>query len=679
MASKTYSVLLSSTNYNYIDLIIKATPNQDTNRSYVEWSVVYRLAASTYYQYNNGNKLIVKLNNKELVNSANICAISLNGNGAKKTIASGSFTYEHKSDGSGSFPVYVSFDQTQKSGNSGTISQTFICDNIARKSTLTVRNGTLGKSLNITVNRKLSDSTHTITYKCGTYTGIICDKSTSLSITDWIPSIEFANQNTTGKSVPVKFTIETFNSAGKSIGTSSHDVTCAIPDDIKPTVYFVLSDDSGYADTYGKYIQGKSKISVNITADGVYGSTIKSYKTTIDGKTYTDKSFITDYISSNKTSLEVVTTITDSRGMTNEYRQNIDVYEYSVPKIISLKAIRSMDKESFAIHFSSEVTSLDGKNTAMYYLGYKKTTDDGDYTYDDVDGGKYNNQYIVSDGKDTFQASKNSRYSIVLRITDNFGSIEKHVTGATSSVFWSIFKKDLGLALGKVAELKGVFDIGFKTKFSGGILQPVLKSENDEIIDFNDLMIPNTYTLREVSEEQYLNCPIQTGKGTLTIEECGDNKEVRQIVSICNKSKPQRFERIYSDSVWGDWICASDFGGKLLWSGEWYMSADHTATLSEAISTQTNGIVLVFSAFSNNESKNYDFNSFFVSKYVINMHNGNGHDFFMTSANLDRISNKYLVISDTQIKGVDTNTATVTNSGITINNKNYVLRYVIGV
>ena len=109
------------------------------------------------------------------------------------------------------------------------------------------------------------------------------------------------------------------------------------------------------------------------------------------------------------------------------------------------------------------------------------------------------------------------------------------------------------------------------------------------------------------------------------------------------------------------------------------MSGSHVITLSEAISTQTNGIVLVFSAFSNNESKNYDFNSFFVSKYVINMHNGNGHDFFMTSANLDRISNKYLVISDTQIKGVDTNEATVTNSGITVNNKNYVLRYVIGV
>ena len=143
MASQTYSVLLASTNGHYVDFTISSTVNASTNTSTVNWSASYRVAGSgRYYSYNTGNKLIVQLNNTPYVDTANVCAIQLSGVGSK-TIALGSFTYTHNSNGTGSFPVYVYFDQTQRTGNDGTISQTFYCDSIEKYALIYNGNGGL--------------------------------------------------------------------------------------------------------------------------------------------------------------------------------------------------------------------------------------------------------------------------------------------------------------------------------------------------------------------------------------------------------------------------------------------------------------------------------------------------------------------------------------------------------
>ena len=130
MAYKSYSVYLSGTNDHYLDFYISAISNASTNASSVTWEAVYRVAGSgSYYSYNNGNRLLVQLNGTTYIDSSNICAIQIPSTGSK-TIATGSFTVSHASNGTCSFPVYVYFDQTQRSGNDGTISETFYCDTI---------------------------------------------------------------------------------------------------------------------------------------------------------------------------------------------------------------------------------------------------------------------------------------------------------------------------------------------------------------------------------------------------------------------------------------------------------------------------------------------------------------------------------------------------------------------
>lgn len=120
---------------------------------------------------------------------------------------------------------------------------------------------------------------------------------------------------------------------------------------------------------------------------------------------------------------------------------------------------------------------------------------------------------------------------------------------------------------------------------------------------------------------------------------------------------------------------------KILWTGLNAMAADQTITLSEAVSEQTNGIVVVFSAQADGTAQNYEFSSHFIPKSWVNRHSGNRHIFLMASQTLGYMGVKCLYIRDSSITGVSSNVtdATTTNSGVKTTNSRYVLRYVIGV
>lgn len=120
---------------------------------------------------------------------------------------------------------------------------------------------------------------------------------------------------------------------------------------------------------------------------------------------------------------------------------------------------------------------------------------------------------------------------------------------------------------------------------------------------------------------------------------------------------------------------------KVLWSGAAYMYASQTATLSEAISAQPHGIVLIFSSYdvSTSSSQDYSFHSFFVPKAFVNKHSGCGMYFIMTRGIAPY--HKYIYIHDTKLTGYkDNNDSSIDIFGHTgVDNRNMVLRYVIGV
>ena len=271
---------------------------------------------------------------------------------------------------------------------------------------------------------------------------------------------------------------------------------------------------------------------------------------------------------------------------------------------------------------------------------------------------------------------------------DYFTNATKSGTGASIKKWFSILKSVFGFAIGKVAELGGVFDIALQTRFTGGILHPVLEPDKD----LNDVLIPNTYIGANVSTHNYKHLPEAYTGGTFSLEVVGMGPEgqVKQRFTFCHKTMSRTWERIRyktnDEMSWGEWVCVSDFDGQLLWDGStlstggYFMTNGHTATLSETISKQRSGIVLVFSFYNGSEARNADFHDFFVPKYMTAQHSGVGHNFIMMQGDTSgTIARKYLYIFDDKITGNDANGKTQSIGGVTFTNNSFVLRYVIGV
>lgn len=341
---------------------------------------------------------------------------------------------------------------------------------IPRKSILSASNGTLGTAQTLTVTRQSTSFTHTITYVCGTINGTICTKSSSTNIS-WTPLLDLATGAPNGSSVYISLTITTYN-GDTVIGSNTSSITCAIPTSVVPTVSVAVEDASGYLSTYGGYVQGRSKFKITVTASGKYYSTIKSYKTTVDGKSFTTSSFTTDVIK-NSGSLTISCTVTDSRGRTATATKTVTVLAYTAPKITALNVYRSNSDGApnstgsyLAVEFSASITALSNKNSAAYTVGYKKTTES---LYNTATVTSVAGQYSVSECIYVFAADTSSSYDVVVTAIDEFSSTPKNGSGASIFKLFSMHSKGKGIAIGKIAELEDCLDIGLKLQLRNNV------------------------------------------------------------------------------------------------------------------------------------------------------------------------------------------------------------------
>lgn len=120
---------------------------------------------------------------------------------------------------------------------------------------------------------------------------------------------------------------------------------------------------------------------------------------------------------------------------------------------------------------------------------------------------------------------------------------------------------------------------------------------------------------------------------------------------------------------------------KILWEGALRMDSSETAYLSEWVSQQVTGIVLVFSRYSNDVVHDYHFQTHFVPKSQVDKHHGCGHTFLLsTDGKFSIFAAKYLYVNNNCLAGNDVNVESGTGAcGISYNNGGFVLRYVIGV
>ena len=398
--------------------------------------------------------------------------------------------------------------------------------------------------------------THSISYTCEDLEGSICEKSDKKTFY-FTPLLSFASQAVSGTSVPVKYTVKTLYN-GETIGSSSTTVTYTIPDDVAPIVAISYYDGFHYKDRYGAFIKDKSTLIARVTA--IFAFAAGEYQSTINvGTQHKFVELDKDYnFYEIRTTEDVVieARVTDTRNRTSKATETITGILDYVPPAISKLTVGRCDEdgtpneqgEYTKATFSVSVTPLNNINKAIYKFAYKKTSDS---QYTSVDLTELNNKYSVTDESYIFPADSGHSYDVMLTVTDDFSENIRTTSVSTGFVIMHFGADGKSIGFGKVAELPNGVDIGFATRFSGGIVHPVLLPETD----LNDVRTPNTYIGENVTDNKYLNCPFANGTFTLIVEGAGDLEQVRQEAIMCSKTDSVKYERFYYQNTWGEWYC----------------------------------------------------------------------------------------------------------------------------
>lgn len=614
---------------------------------------------------------------------------SLSGN-QTKTLYTKTVTISHGSDGAKTcaFSATCGINVTLSGTYYGnvTASGSGVFNTIARASTISSVtssvsvNGTNAVTVNIT--RAASSFTHTVVFSFGSYSKTTEDVGTSTAYAiplSWLNAIPSATSGT------AKVTVTTYSGSTKIGSAVSKNFTITVPTTIVPTISSVaVADTTTNQTTFGNMVQSKSKAKFTITAAGSYSSTIKTYKTEFEGKSYSGATPITSTVTKSGTASAKIT-VTDSRGRTATTTKTWTVVAYTAPKVISFQGFRCLADGtenydgtyiSAAVNFS--IAPVNEKNAKSYVLDYKPKSATTWTTL--TSGSVYAlNQTIVS-ASGVFGVDNS--YDIRLSVTDSFATVRTIFEIPTAFTLLDFNASGRGVAFGKVSELtEGIeFALPMKSTLGHLITSPV---EIQAGTDLDTLKEPGYYIFRNATSATLINSPLSgSASGSVEVVSEGEAGQVRQVLTRCSVAYREIWDRLYYSSKWQEWLCVfkgSSGTGRILWSGGKYMTAEHKETLSEPISSQPNGIVLTFSRYANGEVQDTNFHQFFIPKAFVLQKNGYGHTFFMAANKFLIVSTKYLYINNTQITGHADNNAKGTASGITYDNSAFVMRYVIGV
>ena len=488
---------------------------------------------------------------------------SLSGN-QTKTLYTKTVTVSHASDGtktcafSATCGINVTLSGTYYGNVTASGNGTF--NTIARASTISSVtssvsvNGT--NAVTVDISRKSSSFTHTVVFSFGSYSKTTTGVGTSTSYAipqSWLNAIPNATSGT------ATVTVTTYSGSTKIGSAVSKTFTLTVPSTVVPSISSVTLSEavSGLAAQFGGYVQSKSKIAVKITASGTLSSTIKSYKTVIQGATFTAASFTSGVLTKSGTS-NVTVTVTDSRGRTASTTKSITVIAYAAPKIISFQGFRCLQDgtENYegtylnaAVNFS--ISPVSNKNTASYTVEYKLTSAT---TWTALTSGTVyalNDSIISASGL----FSLDSSYDIRLSVKDYFTTVRSTLEIPTAFTLLDFNASGRGVAFGKVSEFDGVeFALPMKAGHGELLNSPVVLVANQ---DLDALLDPGYYIVGNTAVSgTILNKPPMTTTETSLIEVAlmGDGLQRLQRYSLCDKDDMLVWQRLYYSGTWGSWF-----------------------------------------------------------------------------------------------------------------------------
>ena len=550
-----------------------ATPDNDNNRSLVKVkALLERSADYNTCSTNNVHRLRFKVNGITKIDYSTFefyVKTPYNGKDGyiKKDSSTGqyefSFYISHNADGKlEDVNIQALFTPGETAGSYiikntiYTVTDIGDFDTIPRASQPTVSssNVTMGNSITINTNRADDSFTHQINYVFAGHTlttGLSQSTGVGSSCT-FTPPKSLANYIPNNQSGVATIYCRTY-SGSTLVGIKTVNVNINISSDIKPTVSASVTDPTGYKNIFGAYVADKSKINVDLSSAGSYGSTIAANEINMNGSAYTSDPSTSDVIKS--TAYNTITyKVKDSRNVySNQGSTNISILSYAAPKI-NLFSVSRCDSDGTAnddglyakVTYDVEITSLNSNNTKTLLLKYKKVADIS-YNQQSINIPTYDESGTVIVAADGLYS-----YDFSLELSDYFTTVTSAMKLSTSFTLMDWHSSGKGVAFGKLAEMEGIAEFDLPVYSNKGIFdenglkQPVYKNVNG--LSMNDVSETGFYRGYSMTD-----AAIQAISVFVVIQ-YSEDWIMQMQYGISSSGTHREFRRIrYNGTTWSSW------------------------------------------------------------------------------------------------------------------------------
>lgn len=335
--------------------------------------------------------------------------------------------------------------------------------------TLNVSTQAIGSAITISTNRASTAFTHTLKYSFGSVSANI---ATGVGAsTSWTLPSSLANQIPNATSGTGSIICETYNGS-TLIGTRTVSFTATVPNNAtyNPTVSIALSGNNLLS---GNYVQGRSTVTVTLTAASKFSGTIASRSTTVKAGSTTisssgANSFTSGVLTSSGT-ITVATTVTDSRGRTATASSTFTVQPYSAPAITAFNAFRANSDGTanpsgthIRVTGTASISPINNSNSRSTLLR-SRATGTTTWTSQATNTTSYTPSLAA-----TFSAAVNSSFEVEIVSTDAFNTTTRRINVGTTFTLMNFGASGGGVGIGKVHE-QGVLDIGGEVFVSGKV------------------------------------------------------------------------------------------------------------------------------------------------------------------------------------------------------------------
>ena len=455
----------NSSNSLYLNVYIdEVSTDISANTSTINW----QLTVSRYTYYHTFNKqgdstLSLTLDGQNAHSSNPVWEVW----DGEVTLASGSTTISHNSDGRKTLPFSCTFNPNNGLHGTITVSGNLGLTAIPRSSSVSVSAGVIGSAVTININRQSSSFKHTVRYAWAGKSGTIAS-NVDTSAT-WTIPLDFANDIPNSASGTGTIFVDTYSGSTKT-GTQSTTFTASVPANVKPTFAGVsLSDLNGAAQNLipngNTFIQVISNIKVAFNgAVGSYGSSITGYYAEIVGKNQSTSSNGGSLgIMNYHGTIKIRASVSDSRGRWSDTKEvSVTVLEYFAPALSFSIARTGSTSSTLTVTRNAKIAPLavSGSQKNSMRLTFKVARlGTNSYT---VDNGPATGSWTSISSLTNSQANlagnylANQSWVVIGILEDKFTRTEFMVNVATESVVLSYDRS--GVGVNKIRE-QGALDV----------------------------------------------------------------------------------------------------------------------------------------------------------------------------------------------------------------------------